>query len=265
MTYFLTASGNSAYAPMHYVIPQKHSDFEIVYYREAEGVTTINQETYEISSDCLAVIPPNVEHDELLYWSNRVLYCRFSSSDGSVPLSNCLFWGRNGRSEDIFGILNRIMEESFGQLSRYQEYVDLLVKQLLLEIDRASGKRKHLDVVARIMEYIQNAYGQDIDFERLSESYGYSLSRVRHIFKQEKNISLYQYLINVRMNEAKRYLKSTTLSVQEIARRCGYKESNFVTMFSRRFGITPHQYRMRLSPGKEGQDVVVFSKDSEKP
>ena len=117
--------------------------------------------------------------------------------------------------------------------------------------------------MARITEYIQNAYGENIDFERLSESYGYSLSRVRHIFRQEKNISIYQYLINVRMNEAKRYLKSTSLSVREIARRCGYKESNFVTMFNRRFGITPHQYRMRLNPGEGEQDVVIFSKDTE--
>ena len=248
---------------MHYVLPQKHSDFEIVYYREAEGVTTINQDTYEIASDCLAVIPPNVEHDELLYWSKRVLYCRFSSSDGSVPQSGYVFLTKNRYSEDIYGILNRIIEENISRPPRYEEYIDLLVRQILLEIDRVSDKKKCLDVVARITEYIQNAYGENIDFERLSESYGYSLSRVRHIFRQEKNISIYQYLINVRMNEAKRYLKSTSLSVREIARRCGYKESNFVTMFNRRFGITPHQYRMRLNPGEGEQDVVIFSKDTE--
>lgn len=260
VAYTLTAFGNDVYAPTHYVLPQKHEECEIVYYCSAQGETTIHQETYAFSSDCLAVIPPNTEHDELVRRPGRVMYCRFVGADGTSPFNTALFFEKMPNNETVFAILSKIIDESVCRRRGYMEYVDALIRQLILEIERIACKTKYPDVVARVAHYIQNAYHENIDFERLSESYGYSLSHVRHVFKKEKKISLYQYLVDIRMGEAKRYLKSTSLSVQKIASLCGYKETNFVAMFSRKFGITPMQYRMLFYA--ENGDVVILKEDS---
>lgn len=262
ITYTLVERGNAVYEPMSYVLPQKHIDCEIIYYRSAVGVTTIDKEIYTIQADSFAIIPPNMEHDELVQRPGQVLFCRFIGSDGSSPFQNSMFFQKCAGSETIYAILTKIVDEDIGQRHRYQEYVDLLFKQLILEIERLSAKKKHPDVVACVEEYIQNSYSEPIDFERLSESYGYSLSRLRHIFKEVKKVSLYQYLINIRMAAAKRYLKSTALSIQQVASFCGYGEANFITMFNQRFGITPMQYRMQLL-STDGKTLVFKDGDME--
>lgn len=255
VTYTLMERGNGDHEFMNYVLPQKHNDCEIVYYRSVEGVTTVNQETYSITADSVMIIPPNLEHDELVQRPGQILFCRFIGSDGSSPFEKCLFFQKCASSETIFNILLKIVDEDIGQRNGYREYIDLLIKQLILEVERISSPKKHPDVVACMVEHIKNSYHENINFEKLSESYGYSLSRLRHIFKEEKRVSLYQYLINIRMGAAKRYLKTTTLSIQEIAALCGYGETNFITMFNQRFGITPMQYRMQIL-GADGKTIV---------
>lgn len=257
--YTLKAAGSHVHAPTHYVLPQKHAECEIIYYHSALGETTVAHETYVFSSGSLVVIPPNMEHDELVKSPGRVIYCRFIGTDGVSPFMAPLFFETMPNRETVFAILSKIVDEKVCRRRGYTEYVDALLQQLVLEIERIACRIKYPDVVARIAHYIQSTYHENIDFERLSESYGYSLSHVRHVFKKEKRISLYQYLVDVRMGEAKRYLNSTTLPIQKIASLCGYKETNFVAMFSRKFGITPMQYRMLFC--SENGDVVILKKE----
>ena len=51
-------------------------------------------------------------------------------------------------------------------------------------------------------------------------------------------------VINGRIENAKRLLSSTNLTVKEIAVKCGYgNEYNFMRQFKSRCGQTPTQYR----------------------
>ena len=52
------------------------------------------------------------------------------------------------------------------------------------------------------------------------------------------------YLIQVRIDHAKRLLKDTTKNISEIAELCGYSDArHFSRLFAKRVGIKPQEYR----------------------
>ena len=52
------------------------------------------------------------------------------------------------------------------------------------------------------------------------------------------------YLANLRLRHACELLRATSMSVYEIAERCGYKDYfYFARLFKRTLGVTPSQFR----------------------
>ena len=76
------------------------------------------------------------------------------------------------------------------------------------------------------------------DMNHISEEH---LSRS---FKKEMGISITTHIGNIRVNKAAELLKSTSLSISDIAMYIGYSDNNyFVKVFKKRYGMTPSAYR----------------------
>jgi len=75
-----------------------------------------------------------------------------------------------------------------------------------------------------------------------------------------------QYLKLLRLLEAERLLKTTFLSVKEIANRVGITNaSHFVREFKRVYGVAPTAYRRRLEDCQEkasGESNAAYQKMS---
>ncbi|MDN5276704.1 MAG: two-component system, response regulator YesN [Clostridiales bacterium] len=68
-----------------------------------------------------------------------------------------------------------------------------------------------------------------------------------HLFKEELNITFLEYLTMVRMEEAKKLLKDTSLSIVAIASQVGYEDASYFSkVFKKYVGISPAQYRKNL-------------------
>ena len=67
-------------------------------------------------------------------------------------------------------------------------------------------------------------------------------------FRRQVGMSPMQYVTLSRLNHARTLLRSTDLSVMEIAMQCGYTDmSNFIRRFRRQYGMTPLQFRKQNS------------------
>ena len=65
-----------------------------------------------------------------------------------------------------------------------------------------------------------------------------------HVFKENMGVSVFNYLIWLRMEEARRLLATTTLKVSQVGSRVGYADPNyFITAFKKQEGVTPTEYR----------------------
>jgi AraC-like DNA-binding protein len=65
-----------------------------------------------------------------------------------------------------------------------------------------------------------------------------------HLFKQHLGETIFNYAQRLKMEQAKKLLETTDISVTEIAFDVGYEySSNFTTAFRRHFGVTPRAAR----------------------
>jgi AraC-like DNA-binding protein len=100
---------------------------------------------------------------------------------------------------------------------------------------------KHID---RILDYINNNYRNEIDFEQMAENIGISYSYIRKIVKEVTGKSLLDYVNILRINEAKRLIRQTNMTITEIASNLGYNNiQSFSRFFKKYEGITPGEFR----------------------
>ena len=75
-----------------------------------------------------------------------------------------------------------------------------------------------------------------------------SASRFRHLFKEETGFSINQYLRERRLDRAELLLRTTFLSIKEVALEAGLRStSHFVHYFKKKYGVTPSAHRRALA------------------
>jgi AraC family transcriptional regulator of arabinose operon len=100
--------------------------------------------------------------------------------------------------------------------------------------------------VATLVRMFEDSIREErkVSARRLAQSVNLSPSRLRHLFKAEIGTSPVRYLRTRKMQEAKRLLETTFLTVKEVANRVGLSdESHFVRDFKRIYGRPPGHYR----------------------
>ena len=117
----------------------------------------------------------------------------------------------------------------------------------LLEYSGASGAGALGNpVIDRAIAYIQNHLTDKLSVEEIAANAGYSSSYFSHMFAEETGMSPYQFVVKSRVEQAQQLLKTTRLTVQEIAFQCGFNSAaNFCYTFRRITGISPHESRKR--------------------
>ena len=103
---------------------------------------------------------------------------------------------------------------------------------------------------SQVKAYIDEHYREEITIERLSQmswlddQVSFRSRRLHEAFAAIFLQTIHDYLIRVRMENAKALLSTTDLSIKAIAISVGYRrESSFGPAFKKFFGITPSSYR----------------------
>ncbi len=100
------------------------------------------------------------------------------------------------------------------------------------------------ELVKKIIAHIDASYTEDIMLSSLSKQFNISLGYLSALIKKETGKTYSEYIINKRLNLAKGLLSDSTISIQEIVERVGYKDYfHFNKLFKKHFGITPSKYR----------------------
>ncbi len=92
--------------------------------------------------------------------------------------------------------------------------------------------------------YIQKNYSQKIGINEVADELFMSPSYFSALFKKETGVNFHDYLLSVRIGEAKKLLKQKRYTVQEISAKVGYHDSkHFSRLFKREVGLNPTEYR----------------------
>ena len=95
-----------------------------------------------------------------------------------------------------------------------------------------------------ITRYLQEHLAEEISLSVLAEEFHLSAQYISQLFKSEIGVGFLAYLTNIRMEQAKKLLLSTSLSIAEVSEQSGYSDYRvFTKVFKKAEGITPSQYR----------------------
>jgi AraC-like DNA-binding protein len=97
----------------------------------------------------------------------------------------------------------------------------------------------------------------------LARGLGVSYSWFRRTFARHTGLSPHQYRLQLRVGRARALLSESTLTVKEVAFRCGFEsEQYFCRLFKRRTGLAPGEWRRSLSPADEAHRVGSVTRPS---
>ena len=74
-----------------------------------------------------------------------------------------------------------------------------------------------------------------------------SIKKLKEGFKQIYGDTVYGYLLDHKMNEARSMLNSRQYNINEISLKLGYSSSDVTAAFKKKFGTTPKKYLMSVS------------------
>ena len=96
----------------------------------------------------------------------------------------------------------------------------------------------------RVMEYMSANLAEDIGLEQIANELAMSSSHFAHEFRNSTGTTPYQYLLQQRLERAKRLLESTSLPIQNVSILTGFNyPANFVRTFRQRAGQSPDAWR----------------------
>lgn len=127
-------------------------------------------------------------------------------------------------------------------------YVNLLskIKQLLKFENSIKHcvKRSAKDLIDTIEEYLNNNYTKTITYKVFYDMFGYNEKYITKIFKDEKGITPSKYVMNLRINHAKRLLKNNpNMLLKDVASIVGYSDPlYFSRVFKDVIGYSPSKF-----------------------
>ncbi len=95
-------------------------------------------------------------------------------------------------------------------------------------------------IIAEVKSYIKNNLSEDLRVDEICRQCNIGRTKLYRMFRKECGIGISQYITEKRLNNARKLLKSTELTITEISAQCGFCDYNYFSrVYKKRFGISP--------------------------
>lgn len=143
---------------------------------------------------------------------------------------------------DDYSYMRRAIQ--LGSFDYLLKPVDPDILNDLLERALPKPNLKEIDPILGIEEYIRSHFSEEISLQGMSERFFLSREYISRRFKQQFGVNLSEYVLDIRMEEAKRLLRESYMKVYEVAQTVGFSDDKyFRKVFKKHIGVTPNEYR----------------------
>lgn len=99
-------------------------------------------------------------------------------------------------------------------------------------------------LVKKIVHYLEENYAQNITLSSLGEMFYSNSSYISRVFKQKTGKNCSDYLLDIRIEQAKKLLIGTTFSIGRISDMVGFDNTKYFSrIFKEKTGVQPIAYR----------------------
>jgi AraC family transcriptional regulator len=160
------------------------------------------------------------------------------------------------RDPHIFHIGLSLLQELDDARLGSKAYVDLLAAQLAMHLLRRHSvndgfARSYKGGIPRyklrrVIDYIRDDLSADLKIAEIAQQVNMSPSHFTRQFKLATGLAPHQYIMQKRIEAAKKLLSETEIPIAQIALEIGFEsQSRFTTLFRQLTGTTPRAYRAK--------------------
>ena len=154
-----------------------------------------------------------------------------------------------GELTDIPNNILSIIQYLKTQHATFEFQISHCISGILTELLVSLGEQDRITMpiptyIHKALRKIEADFNQNLSMAQIASSVGMSQYYFSREFKHYVGVSFTQYLIGIRMEHAKKLLRSTSLPIDQICYECGMKTvSHFISTFKKKEGRTPLAYR----------------------
>ena len=233
-------------------------DYQLIYIHSGCGVFDFGDDKERsISAGNIVIYRPNEMQKYTYYGKDKpvVYWIHFTGNNISALFEN---YGIDlvkqvipvGCSAEYVQLFNKIILELQLKRDNYAECSMLLFKQLLIAMGRATINNEHSSIVTDKLSiesatnYFHEHFHDQILIDKYLEEKNINANAFFKKFKAYTGVSPLQYLLDIRLSNAKSLLESTEYTISEISSIVGYDNPlYFSRLFHRHVGISPREYR----------------------
>lgn len=145
-------------------------------------------------------------------------------------------------TEDNSTLYHRLLD-----IRNPEEIERILVKEVIhpmVTSMKEKTDRQFRQLSDKIAVIVRSEFDQDLSLELIGERLHYSPNYLSSIFKKEFGMTFSEYVMNYRLEMAKKWLVETDMTIREIAERLQYHNpQNFIRSFRKKEHVTPGAYR----------------------
>lgn len=224
---------------------------------------SLSNHTYSLNNDIETQVSLNLDRDKIKQ------YLELHQFD---ELKNCIIKSLREYENIPVNYLQDVMRDLFffieyeldqlGSLNTYlknRKYINSASVTLIKDMDAAINwfvliieeiKKhclpiydKHTDLIKKIIDYIEENYKLTLSLNAIAEKFYINKNYLCNIFKASTSTTINEYITNLRINESKSLIRTSTMTLTEIADFIGYQNhSYFSKIFRKKTGVLPSEY-----------------------
>lgn len=184
---------------------------------------------------------------------------RYHKNNSIVLLTICSRASmQGGLSPEIAYNLNDYYAQKIEECQSMADTSKLCSQMMEDYVGRVMESRKNpniSDPIRNCCEYIKGHLSEMISVKTLADRSGYAEYYFSHKFKKEMGISVKEYILQEKIEQAKVMLTSTNESIQKISDSLAFgNRSYFYTCFQKQEGMSPSEYRNTKGKKQKGEE-----------
>ena len=229
--------------------PVGRDDYYLIYIIEGELSLDIADAKHISKKGSAIIFPPKYKYKYSGNHHTYYLYAHFTDSYAADFLKECDFDNLPCIIENDF---STEIEKKFDLMINtflHNEQLSIqkcacLLQEILLDIRLDALDKANDSPIKASLKYIHSNFTSKIDVPYLASIERLSNSRYLTVFKQQTGKSPNRYIIDLRMQFAKKLLDNTNMSIRQISENVGYNDQYFFSrLFKKHMGISPQAYR----------------------
>jgi len=226
---------------------------EVIFLGSGAGYSLLNENNYsqgiQVSGTATSI---------LLHFNKDIFSQGFYQLEETVKINE--FFARASRGIKIKGKTMQVIAHrmqvlldatGFDRVIGMMEILHIL--SLSKEVEYITGEARGAKMPIRcdrlndVYTYVADNYYKDITLQSIASVAHLTPPAFCRVFKQQTKKHFIEYLNEVRISNACKYLAQSSLNISEIGFECGYKTiSNFNKIFKKITGFSPKEYRLKV-------------------